>query len=253
MDPRPRPGRTDLGVGLRWSFYLHGGVILFVLLKSVAFPTSPKVFAPSLRVDLVGLPDLLKKDLVNVPKLPATKDPPTKVKTPEAEVEKPEPDEMLLKPKKADPREREKKLKSALDRMKALEKIQNAEREETKKKIREVAIPVIKGNTISKGTSLSGAARENAEASYYDEIRERIQGNWVLNAWLARQKFAATVQIFVDARGKILNYRFTKTSGNPAFDDAVKAALSRSQPLPAPPPELAAGVLADGISVGFPL
>ena len=248
--------RSDLQIGLRWSLYLHGGVILFVILKSLVFPGTPKVFAPALRVDLVGLPDILKKDLAALPKLPSAKEPPAPSKAPDTPDEAADPKEMVLKPKKvpdASPADREKKLKNALARIKALDRIQAADREDAKNKAREAAIPLLKGNIISKGTSLSGAARESAEASYYDEVRERIQSQWVLNAWLARQKLSARVQIFVDARGRIRSFRFTEPSGNAAFDEAVRSALGRSQPLPAPPPEFAAGVLADGISVGFPL
>jgi TonB family protein len=146
------------------------------------------------------------------------------------------------KSKKADV-SREKRLKSALDRIKSLSKIQ----EEAPS-----SLPM-KGNKLSKGTSLSGDAVEAAEASYFDLVRDRLQAYWELPVWLQRQKLTAEVQIFIDSRGKLRNFRFTRSSGNEKFDEEVRKALTQSQPFPIPPEAIVSSVLVDGISVGFPL
>jgi TonB family protein len=250
----------DYGQGLRVSVMVHAGFAAAVILRFLVFPTKPAVFVPTLRVDIVGLPDILKKDLSKVPRAPSLdeiaqalkhadeqlkKNPPPKP-LPNLPKPEPEPDRMVLHPKRAAPEvseaTREKRLHTALARVKALERIEQKE-----------SSPVVKGNKVSKGTSLSGDAKEAAQASYYDTLRERLQENWALPVWIARQELSAQVRIFIDARGRLHNYAFMKPSGNAQFDDAVKKAIADSSPFPAPPAELGSGLLADGILVGFPL
>src|SRR5690242_2494332 len=55
----------DLSYGLKWSLGAHALLILAVLVKSFIFPGKPIPYIPTLKVDLVGLPDVLKKDLAH--------------------------------------------------------------------------------------------------------------------------------------------------------------------------------------------
>lgn len=274
MPPRPsremhrahHPGEGELGSSMAWSVGLHVAVALFAILKGLVFPSEPTPYIPALRVDVVGLPDLLKKDMANLQR-PSLSELENQLKRAEQQVkdiklpaptqversEPADPSEMVLKPKKAtETKDRQKKLKNALERIKSLDKIAQLESKERQEKTSSGG-PIIKGNQVSRGTSLTGEARESAQATYFDLVRDTLQSNWTLNAWLARQKYSARVQIFIDSRGMLRSYRFLKPSGNTAFDDAVKAALMRSQPLPVPPEGIAGSVLTDGISVGFPL
>ncbi len=251
---------ADYSAGLRISLGLHGLLIALILIKSIIFPGKPLMYVPTLRVDVVGLPDVLKKDMKNVtPSSKAINDALKKadqelkkVKPIQAEKEKAppaDPKEMVLHPKANNDAAIEKKMKESLNRMKALAKIE-AETSDTPS---EKTPAVIKGNKISKGTSLSGEAREAAEASYYDSLRDRLQDNWALPVWIARQNYSAQVQIFIDAHGALHGMKFVKTSGNAQFDDAVKRSVQQSAPFPAPPDALASQVLANGVLVGFPL
>lgn len=249
----------DLSIGMKWSLIVHLALATGIIAKSLIFPGQPTLIVPTLRVDIVGLPDILKKDLSQVtPSKDAaleealkqaeqdakTVKPPAPVKS---QAEPAQPDEMVLKPKTgSDAQARNKKNKSALDRIKALAKITS---EESPKK----TSPIIKGNQISKGTSLSGDAKESAVANYYDDLRARLQDNWSLPVWIARKNLSARVLIFIDARGRLQNFQFVSSSGNPQFDDAVKRSLIESQPYPIPPSQLKGTLLAEGILVGFPL
>lgn len=250
--------RNDqLGRALTWSLFVHGAIAIFIIIKSLVFPGSPVFITPSLRVDLVGLPDILKKDLSQVsktlPKPDIQEKAPTPVKpiAPVEEVAKSE--EMVLNPKKTTVKKtetkvdqtKEKKIQSALARIRALEKLKDKDEEDDS--------VVIKGNQISQGTSLSGNARENAESGYYDLVREALVEFWSLPPWLARQKLGAQIQIRIDPAGTILSSRFIKTSGNPQFDDAILATLRDAQPLPRPPKDLLTSLSDNGIVVGFPL
>lgn len=271
--PRPsrrmrHPADKDLSWSFRWSVGLHAAIAIFLVLKSIVFPSDPAPYVSALRVDIVGLPDLLKNERPD-PNKPSLSELESRLKETERQaedlklptptkadkaVEKADPAEMVLKPQKQKAEkteDRQKKLRSALDRIKSLDKIAQLQSKEQQEKA--TAGQLIKGNQISKGTSLTGEARENAVATYFDAVRDALQSNWTLNAWLARQKFSARIQVYIDSRGNLRSYKFTKVSGNAAFDDAVKAAIFKSQPFPAPPEGIAHSVLVDGISVGFPL
>ncbi len=268
----PAEPDDSLTRNLKRSGLLHVGLLVFVVLKSLVFPDKPKPYLPALRVDLVGLPDLLKKDLADIPPLPPSaskpaEEPDTAPAKARPETEQADPDEMVLKKTRPqdlakrnrdrlkelerDARresERKKKMDAALDRMKSLAKItEGAEGNDPKPGV------IIRGNQISRGTSLSGDAREAAEPSYYDSVKARLQQNWELPVWLSRQKLSARIEIFIDSRGMVRSYRFTQPSGNPQFDEAVKRTLQTSQPFPEPPRTEAASLLLYGISVGFPL
>ena len=101
----------QLGRAVTRSLFAHGAIAAFIILKSLVFPGDPVFIAPALRVDIVGLPDLLKKDLPSVSKtLPksdlqeklaeAAKDAKKIKPLPVEEAVKP--DEMVLNPKKVD-------------------------------------------------------------------------------------------------------------------------------------------------------
>jgi colicin import membrane protein len=258
--PSQVPSEPDLSFGLKWSFGIHLALIAFVLIKSFVFPSKPIPYIPTLKVDLVGLPDVLKKDLKHskqsqinqeIEKVlnQAEKDAnriKSQPKKPALETTKS--DEMVVKPKVAPDKGKtgdktiEKRNKRALDRLKALSHIEEVSEDHP-----------IKGNKISPGSSLSGEAKEAATANYYDLIRDRLQEKWTLPPWIARQSLTAQVEIFIDSQGKLRKMHLSKPSGNAQFDDAVKRAVHESQPFPPPPKEIASSLVADGISLGFPL
>jgi hypothetical protein len=49
--------------GLTYSILVHGAFILFVVIKSLIFPSQDTPILPVLRVDIVGLPDQLKNQI----------------------------------------------------------------------------------------------------------------------------------------------------------------------------------------------
>jgi colicin import membrane protein len=249
--------------GIKWSLICHFVLLLMVIVKSIVLPGKAVPYIPTLKVDLVGLPDVLKKDLNRVARSQFDQDISKVLKQAEqkakriAEQKVPPAikDEMVIKPKVAPhpiapsdqasstgKKSLEMKNKRALQRLKALSKIQDTSE-----------VEVVKGNKISPGSSLSGDAREAATESYYDAVKDRLQENWALPAWIARQNLAAQVQIMIDARGQIRELKFVKSSGNPRFDEEVKRTLQESSPFPSPPDEIANSLVTNGILIGFPL
>lgn len=232
--PRPPtiPAERETGRGVRNSAILHVAAIAGFLIYTRVVPPEAMPMIPTLRVDLVGLPDQLKKDLV-LPAEPAPeKVEPAPPVAKEPAPEKPKPEEMVLKPKKDAAAERSNAMKNALKRMKALAKVaeENAP---------------IKGNRVSAGSSLDGNAREG-EATYYDRLRTRLQENWALPIWLSRQNLSARVQVQIDAVGRLSGFTFVQRSGNAQFDEAVARTLRDSAPFPRPTGPVS-------VLVGFPL
>lgn len=253
-------------LGLKWSFVGHFIFILMILFTDLVFPTHPLRYIPTLKVDLVALPDTLKKDLKNPNRthfeheireiLKEAENNAPSIKTTHSKESKStarevaKKDEMLLKPKHLSEKVIERKNLQALQRIKSLAKIQdNSDTTPSSAPEHEL----VKGNRISPGMSVSNEAKEASEASYYDILQDRLQDNWTLPPWVARQNLQAQVLIFIDSRGRLHGFKFMKLSGNPQFDDAVKRALQESQPFPFPPPQLASTLLSHGILVGFPL
>ncbi|MBU6376120.1 MAG: cell envelope integrity protein TolA [Bdellovibrionales bacterium] len=276
---RPRLGGThpeeSIKANLKLSFSLHAAIAVLIILRSLVFPGEPKQYRPALRVDLVGLPDILKSDLSKIsPSLPPQESAPAEEPAPSkpaATVEKTEeaqPDEMVLKKKtesiternrkkieqlvkeeKAE-QDRERKMQAALARMKSLARVRS---QVAGQDTRQESGVLIKGNQISKGTSLSGEASEKAELSYLDLVKSKLQETWELPVWLSRQNLSAKVEITIDNRGLVRTMRFLKPSGNMQFDEAVKRTIAQSQPFPRPPKDDENSLLVHGISLGFPL
>ena len=249
-----------LSSGLKWSFGFHLALFLGILIQSWIYPGKPLRYIPTLKVDLVALPDLLKKDLKPVTLesaeiqkiLDQAEESAKKIQKAAA---KPAPpaaeEEMAVHTKKkaatAPSHNVENRNKRALDRIRALEKIQNMN-DSTQR-----ASEKIKGNKLSAGASRSGHSAESLEANYLEVLRERIADHWFLPPWLARQNLSSLVRIQIDSHGRMKSHQIERASGSEPFDQAVNQALDQSQPFPIPPEELQHSLVTRGISVGFPL
>ena len=82
----------------------------------------------------------------------------------------------------------------------------------------------------------TGVQASIAERVYQAEVTSRIKGNWAYpTAFMDPEKskeLEALVVITVDRDGTILKSRFEKPSGNAGFDESVRKAIERSNPLP---------------------
>lgn len=222
--------------GIKWSVIFHLLILVFLVSKGILLPEKRIQYIPTLRVDIVGLPEILKKDL------PGMSDDVSKGKEADkSEMDTPS-DDLSPKGKKA---VRQKKMNTALAKIKALQKISQS--------LKNKPPALIKGNIVSDGTSLSGEARESAEPNYFDKVLEQVKMNWTLPVWLARQNLSAQILIFIDSNGRIQGMKYVKKSGNQQFDDEVDRTLNSSQPFPPPPAQIAGSTLRNGILLGFPL
>ena len=247
--------------GLKRSLIGHALLFFLAFAKTFVFSGSVLPYVPVLKVDLVELPDVLKKDLTaaqtaltqDISKiLKQAEQDATHLKAKTSQIV--EKDEMAIKPKASSEKSIQNKNRRAMDRIKALAKIQEfSTSEEPELSKKELKLLVSKGNKLSPGTSLSADAKEAAQANYLDSIRDRLRQNWFLPAWISKQNLSAQVLIRIDSIGNLREFRMVKSSQNSQFDEAVKQALQQSQPFPPPPSELRTGILSNGILVGFPL
>jgi outer membrane biosynthesis protein TonB len=243
-----------LRAGLRWSVLAHVVFIVFIWFKSLVFPSETKPFTPVLRVDIVDLPSVLKKDLDKLSRKKGS----TTVPSEKAE-ESTAPDiakkgEMALKSKRTEAEAKKAKAaalkrrrEAALRRQKALGKILSEIKDDKKEG------SVIPGNLLSKGDSTADDAVVADRPSYLDQLRNQLRANWKLPVWLARQGLSAKIWIKMNAEGFVQEIRFERESGSNRFDEAVKEAVRQSEPLVPPPAKLAEDILDDGIVIGFPL
>ncbi len=258
LDRARNPSRSiDLHPGLatqntafkravRISLWVHAGVLLGLLIQGVFFPSRSTPYVPSLRVDLIGLPDQLKYEKIELADQPG-KGAQSDSSLSKTETKTPDPEGMLPKnsqktEKKPDPKKR---AKDALARIKALSRIKDDS---------EAAggTTAVKGNQLSRGTSLSAEARESMETSYIDLLWERLQDSWALPLWLQGRDFEAQLYITIDSRGSLTGLRFVRRSGNAAFDDYVTQAVRDAQPFPPPPEALRSTLSSRGVLLGFP-
>jgi outer membrane biosynthesis protein TonB len=257
----PSTDRSDESFKKAIQLSIAAHIVLFVVLflKTLILPSSPDVkeYLPSLKVDLVALPDQKAAEVTTPAPAPAA---PEEIKAPEkpaepvsektsekladkkAEKTKETPGDYSLKKKKSKELAKEQareRMQSALARIKALEKIRAGEQ--------------IKGNKIMTGSSAKGVLNENAETVYNDIVRDRISAEWELPQWLQDQNLTAKVLIRIDRRGVISLVRFIRTSGNAQFDTAVKRTLLAASPIPPPPISVLPSVSQEGIVLGFPM
>jgi outer membrane biosynthesis protein TonB len=231
---------------LRLSIALHTALLLTLAIREFLLPVTPREYLPSLRVDLVGLPEN-KRNVLPVPAAtPAavTAPPAPAAQTAEIPTATDKGDLSIVKKKSKSKKEKEaqKRLKQALDRIRAIERIKML-----------AGGDEVKGNSVSKGSALTGEAKQALETSYFDVILERVRTYWELPKWLQGQNRSAKVMIYLDGQGQLRSFQFVQVSGSESFDSEVKRTLQAAAPFPVPPAALASDISKQGILLGFPL
>lgn len=214
------------------SVVFHISIALVFTVKAVFFPTEIPEYVPTMKVDIVGLPEK---------------------RTPEEKISP------LSEPKteptstKKDPPLQKNKTKDILDNFKREQKNKDI-LEKFKKRISDSQKPATKtiaGNQVSPGTSLRGLDKIDFD-NYVGSVDSHVKAYWVLPEWMLSQNLTAVVNIKIDRNGQIIEKIFVKKSGNKSFDDYVEAALEKANPLPPPPDRLSDLVALRGITFGFP-
>lgn len=238
---------------LRLSIAMHAAFFVFLLVKEALLPSPPHEYLPSIRVDLVGLPDQKRNATplplpTPAPAAPAQSPPLAQAQAPARTAEIPTVSEKgdlsigKKKSKSKKEKDAQKRLKQALDRIRAIERIKML-----------AGGDEVKGNAVSKGSALTGEAKQALETSYFDVVLERVRTYWELPKWLQGQNRSAKVMIYLDGQGQLKTFQFVQGSGNDSFDSEVKRTLQAAAPFPVPPAALASDLSKQGILLGFPL
>ena len=269
---------------IKWSMLGHLAVLVVFSIFNWLF--SPRFEAPpsSLRVDLVGLPDLIKTPTAEeVPAVdpganplpnPTPPEPPSasssETKSPElqppalaptqetaAKSQELAQKEILLsdRTKEKKPKEDSKNAKSAKDKTKldqALKKLKLqealAQLEKQEKAAR--AGVLLKGAEVSRGSDLKGV-RKLEHAEYSQSVERKVKSTWFIPQWMKDKKFETRVRIFISSSGEILRPQVIKSSGQNNFDRLALESIERASPLPAPTESLRNILEREGILLYF--
>jgi TonB family protein len=103
---------------------------------------------------------------------------------------------------------------------------------------------------ILSGLDFSDGAKEVQTISdpngiYKALIEHTLRSRWNRPEDIADEKYVAEVELNVDAKGKVTDYRWLKGSGDKRWDDSVKAVVAQTKVISRPPPK--------GFPVSFPV
>lgn len=244
------------------SAILHLALFLAFAVKAVIMPSESLNLDPSIRVDMVDLPDKiaeLPEEKKPEPAVPKAAEPPKKPeKVEKAEKAPPKEAPVVLNPnKKAREKALDKirKMQKEERRKKALEEIEKEvaaqeakDRAARQAKVREA---LVKGNIISPGTALKGLLKTEFN-EYLAQIHNQVKKHWNLPEWIRSDNLKAVVVAYVDYRGVVMKTVIEKSSGDQRFDDFARKAVEDASPLPKPPEKFVDMVRIQGIALGFP-
>ncbi len=230
---------------LLFSICVHAVVVIFFMgLNNFSLFFKKENITPiSIRVDVVGLPDL-----------------PAKGKTVKIQKEKP----VLLPDKRTKPKKppsqkklKEKKKDQSLEdskQKKELKKVEQTKIQNEKKEDIDSEKTVNKGNQLTKGAEKGEevlSSQEMAEINMYLTIViEQIRANWNLPRYLKDMNLIAEVDIKINDRGEMVYKQIVLSSGNDVFDNWMLKAMENAAPYP-PPPDSVQHLIRDGIVVSM--
>ena len=248
--------QDDYKQGFITSLGFHIAIVLIFTVKTVFFASDSLIYETAIRIDVVDLPDKVThaeppplKTEKNVPEVK----PPPKTAVSKSEIVKPKIETNAPVAPAEDFKQKQKAAFNKLKAMEALENLKNEDQKETKATAAATKRTEVKykGNILSPGTEITGLNKLQHE-EYIAILDRHIKENWTLPEWLANKYLKAQIRVRIDDKGRIISKQVVKSSGNPAYDDIVKATIEKSEPFPPPPEKFSAVVSVNGILIGFP-
>ena len=229
----------------RWlilSASVHVLVLLFVLFINKARFLRPVLLGSgvggsSINVDVVGLPNVLKKDIDSMNELEAQQE----------EASTPDKDKMAL----------DNNEKSLKDKKNLIQRLRQSiqSRDNYLKKI-----DVIKGMKASKSAGKGsgegpGTGAGNGDGPsvnpYFTTIKDLVRTYWQVPTWLKSEGLNTEITIRIGINGELTDIQVTKTSGNTDFDKLAYQAVKNSSPFTPPPPSVK-DLVDNGVVLSFP-
>lgn len=228
----------------RWviiSISIHLTIIFFLLVGNTIYRfVSRPVFISGgigdgepISIDVVGMPNVLKKDIASVNEQVAE------------EKTKPE----MTMPEKT-------KISAKKDSL--VSKIKEAVQEEQNYLAK---IKIIKGLQVQKGvaggTSMSstgtgGGSSEGVQANpYFQTVKQYVRNYWKIPNWMKTDGLNVLVMMKIADDGTISEANISQSSGNADFDALALNAVKNAAPFPTPPVSVRE-TLQSGIILSFP-
>ena len=222
--------KQSLSLFLMLSFGIHIALaILFLNLNDLwgILKKEDKVIAPvSIRVDMVGLPDL------------ASKKEPVEAKKEKA----------VLLPEKTKKKTSKKEKDSK--KTKDLKKKEAAKTQKKQKDLPDPKQEINKGNQLTEGESKGEeilSSQQMAEINIYMmAVKEQIIENYNLPKYLTDDKLTAQIEIRINSKGEMIYKQISSSSNNELFDSQVLKAIENAAPYPTPPDSVK-NLIQDGI------
>jgi TonB family protein len=226
------------------STIIHVVIVSFIILTSQNFWTKPIVIndsvpSGSINVDVVGLPNILKKD-IHLLQSELNK-----------ENEKAK-DKMNLpdtkKIKKARLSAIEKLKKSVAYEKRYLEKIKIIKGLRKSLDIGQITDVSDKANN---GTGVSTDSSDIKSNPYFNTLKDLIRTYWQVPHWMDTEGLNTLVATKIKVDGEISSIDIIKSSGSSDFDNLALNAIRNASPFPAPP-IVVREALENGIVFSFP-
>ena len=230
----------------RWlivSISIHATIILILLVGNTIYRfVSRPVFISGgigdgepISIDVVGMPNVLKKDIASLNK--------------EAKEEKTKPEMTLPE-----------KTRTSIQKDSLVSKIKEAVQEEQNYLAK---IKIIKGLQVQKGvaggtsmsstgTGGSGGSADNVQANpYFHTVKQYVRNYWKIPNWMKPDGLNVLVVVKIADDGSISEASVSQSSGNTDFDALALNAVKNAAPFPTPPVSVRE-TLQSGIILSFP-
>ncbi len=236
----------------RWfivSASFHLTIILTIVLGSSLYRLMSKPVlisggigdAQPINIDVVGLPNILKKDLALVNKEEAKEGAEETVAPKKAEMSLPDKENKNIEEKKSS----------------LIAKVKDSVKQDQSYLTK---IKIIKGlrsqKGVSGGTSMSsggiGVSSDSVHANpYFQTIKEYVRNYWRIPNWINAEGLNTLLTLKVSGNGEISDLAVSKSSGNQEFDDLALNSVKNAAPFP-PPPISVREILESGVILSFP-
>lgn len=232
-----------------------------ILLISVLFSSKMEFSRPisigdsgggSINVDVVGLPNVLKKDIPLISQSTSIVE----------EIRENRKDEMVYPDAKKITKEKREMLENIrkdLQKEKTyLEKIKIIKGIKQSIQIGKIPNKSTKagsglGTGLGTGSGTGGGSGDGNIPSnpYFNTIKDLIRTYWKLPRWINSEGLNTLILIKIAPDGNIYKIEISKASGNTTFDNLAYNAVKSASPFPAPPASLK-NTLQDGVILSFP-
>jgi len=129
-----------------------------------------------------------------------------------------------------------------------LKKMRAAQEKKASEQARKDRIAALKADALAESSKvrspiadapvgMADGTGNEAGVSAFAFVREFIQQQWSFSKYQAAGNPEAEMQLFYNAAGTLLHYKFVKKSGNSAFDESLTRAIVKSKQLPQELPE----------------